>query len=46
MEGGLGPDLKLKVGNPLNRVLLELAFPPSANQMVNEEEWREYFEVL
>jgi len=24
MEGGLGPDLKLKVGNPLNRVLLEL----------------------
>ena len=31
MEGGLGPDLKLKVGNLLNVVLLELAYPPSAN---------------
>ena len=54
MEGGLGPDLKLKVGNPLNRVLLELAFPPSANhywryvnsQVLKSKDARDYIKAV
>ena len=48
------PELKLKVGNPLNRVLLELAFPPSANhywryvnrQVLKSKDARSYIKAV
>ena len=50
----MGSELKLKVGNPLNRVLLELAFPPSSNhywryvnsQVLKSKDARDYIEAV
>ena len=47
-------ELKLKVGNPFNRVLLELAFPPSSNhywryvnsQVLKSKDARDYIEAV